>query len=125
MPDLLRREVLVIDDDDMVRESLGRALRLRGFVVRLASRGEEAVSIYREHGHAIGVVLLDVGMPGMDGPQTLAALREVDAAVGCCLMTGYSERCSQEELLAFGADAILLKPFDFAELTRALRQFLG
>jgi CheY-like chemotaxis protein len=124
MPEEVRPGVLVVDDDQLVRESLGPPLRRCGFAVWLAASGEEAVAIGRQHGGAIGAVLLDVRMPGLDGPQTLDALRAINPAVRCCFMSGYIEGYSREELLAFGAEGFLLKPFSVAEVTRMVRQLL-
>ena len=117
--------VLVVDDDDLVRQFLGTALRLSGFAVRLADGGHQAVAIYRDHGGDTAAVLLDVRMPGMDGPATLLALRALNPAVRCCFMSGYTEASIREELLALGAEAFFHKPFNMAEVTRALREVLG
>jgi two-component system response regulator AtoC len=116
--------LLVVDDDDLVREALGSALRRSGFVVRLAAGGEEAVELYRRHGD-IGAVLLDVRMPGMDGPEALAALRQINPAVRCCFMSSYIEGYSREELLALGANDFFLKPISLAELVVIIRHLFG
>ena len=125
MLDETRPGVLVVDDDDLVREPLGSSLRRSGFAVWLAGSGEEAVAVYREHTHEIGVALLDVRMPGMDGPATLAALRSLNPRVRCCFVSGYIEGYSREELRALGADGFFLKPVNPAEVAQALRQILG
>ena len=69
-----RPEVLVVDDESGVRQMLDVALTHYGFQVRLAATGTEAVEVYRANRQTIALVLLDVQMPGMDGPATLAAL---------------------------------------------------
>lgn len=117
--------VLVVDDDELVRDSLEPSLRRHGFAVRLAGSGEEAVGVYREHGRDIAAVLLDVRMPGMDGPATLLALRALNPHVRCCFVSGYIEGYSREELRALGADGFFLKPVNPAEVAQALRQILG
>jgi CheY-like chemotaxis protein len=116
--------VLVVDDDTLVRESLGSALRRSGFTVHLAASGQEAIEVYRRHGGDIDVVLLDLRMPGMDGPQTLVVLRELNPTVRCCFVTGYIEGYSREELLAMGADDLLFKPVGTAEVVQTLRRLL-
>ena len=117
--------ILVVDDDRLVLDSLGSPLRQCGFRVRVAASGEAALETCRQHGQEIRVVLLDVRMPGMDGPQTLAALRQLNPAIRCCFMTGYIEGYSREELLAFRADDFFLKPVSIAEVTQILRGLLG
>ena len=67
-------------------------MRSHGLAVWLAADGPEAVELYRGHRDTIDVVLLDVQMPGLDGPATLTALREFDPGVLCCFMTGHSRR---------------------------------
>jgi CheY-like chemotaxis protein len=103
--------VLVIDDDEFVRAALGAALRAGGFVPYLAAGGAEAVQLYREHRRKVGVVLLDVRMPGMDGPATLAALRGEGLEAPCCFMTAYSGDYTEEHLLGLGAAWVFAKPF--------------
>lgn len=103
--------VLVIDDDHTLRAVLAGVLRRRGFVVWVAAGGDEAVAVYRRHGREIDVVLSDVNMPGMSGPDTLAALQSVDPGVSCCFMTGDPRPATREALLALGGLAVLDKPF--------------
>lgn len=113
--------VLVVDDQDYVRFTLGAALRLDGLVVWLAEGGREALSLYRAHPGAIDVVVLDVRMPGMDGPQTLAALRLLDPGVRCCFLSGDFGCHTREELRAMGALAVLSKPARFETIARTVR----
>src|SRR5262249_11442499 len=94
-------------------------------VVWLAANGHEAVEAYRRHGAAIDVVLLDVRMPGMDGPQTLQALRQLNPAVPCCFMSGQTGAYSEEDLPAAGATALVRKPFQLADVAQALHQLLS
>src|SRR3954470_4105826 len=79
--------VLVVDDEPLVRSLLGHVLQSRGYRFLPAAGGVEAVGLYREHAAAIGLVLLEVQIAGMDGPRTLAALRHIDPHVRCCFMS--------------------------------------
>src|SRR5262249_45350297 len=76
---------------------------------------------YRRHGRAVAAVLLDVRMPGLDGPQTLAALRRLDPAVRCCLMSGEPGGYTAEELLRPGADGLPGQPVALGELAARVR----
>ena len=113
--------VLVVDDQDYIRYTLDRTLRGAGFLVWAAAGGREALELYRRHGDAIDVVVLDVRMPGMDGPQTLAALREVAPRVRCCFLTGDFGVYTEAQLLAMGAGAVLYKPARPEKLIGAVR----
>src|SRR5581483_9411212 len=88
--------VLVVEDERAVLQMLDVALRHYGFRVTLAASGEEAVELYRQNHGKIDVVLLDVQMPGMDGPATLAALQKINAGVRCCFMSGHTGRYSEK-----------------------------
>jgi two-component system OmpR family response regulator len=119
------REVLVVDDDDEVRRVVCLLLRHHGLAVREASGGREAVDAYRAHRDSIGVVLLDVQMPGLDGPGTLALLNDVDPNVRCCFLTGGSGDYTADDLLALGALHVFRKPVpSYAELARTLDAIL-
>ncbi len=116
--------ILVVDDEPQVRNLLGLALGHRGFTVWLAGGGAEAVEVYRQQRAAVNLVLLDVQMPGLDGPETLAALKAIDPDVRCCFMSGHTGRYTAEELLALGATSVFQKPFGLADITEALRHLL-
>jgi two-component system, OmpR family, response regulator len=119
-------EVLVVDDDPSVRALLAAALPARGVPVRLAAGGNEAVDVYRRHRDTIALVLLDVRMRGPSGPATLAALRALDPAVRCCIMSGEAGGSSDGQLLPLGPLRVFPKPFDSLDgLARELRQLAG
>jgi CheY-like chemotaxis protein len=108
--------VLIVDDDEGVRRVLGTGLWHHGFAVWLAADAREAVETYRSHREVIDVALLDVQMPGRDGPRTLAELRGVDPGVRACFMTGEAGQYTDQNLLDLGAVAVFRKPFVLSEL---------
>ena len=112
--------VLVADDQESIRTLLSTALQGQGFVVWLAADGGEALNQYWHHRAAIDLVLLDVQMPGLDGPHTLAALRQLNPQVRCCFMSGALGLYTAEELRGLGAGGFLQKPFCLAEAGRVL-----
>ncbi len=114
--------VLVVDDDDLVRALLRAALRQQQFVVHEAADGEEALRVYQRHGQDIDVVLLDVRMPRLDGPHTLAALERINPKVCCCFMSGDLGDYSEDELLGMHAARVFRKPFLTDDLAEGIRQ---
>jgi CheY-like chemotaxis protein len=111
----------VVDDHGPVRNMLRAVLEWHGFRVLTAADGEEAVALYPEHAAEIAVVLLDVRMPGMDGPRTLDALRRVNPDVVACFMSGDLGDYELADLFGRGARHVFEKPFNLDELARALR----
>lgn len=120
-----RPEVLVVEDDEAVRTLLALALEGQGFAARLAADGNAAVDLYRQHGGMIDLVILDVRMPGLDGPATFAALRQIDPHVRCCFMSGQMGPYDAEQLRAMGAFAVFQKPLKLAEVLNTLRELLS
>jgi CheY-like chemotaxis protein len=112
--------VLVVDDEPLLLAVLDAGLQQRGFTVWLASNGVQALQVYQAHAAEIALVLLDVRMPGLDGPQTLAALRRLNPSVRSCFMTGNLGLYTPEELSALGAIQVFPKPFDLNQLVEAL-----
>jgi CheY-like chemotaxis protein len=118
--------VLVVDDQPLVREVLCAGLRRHGFDVRVAGDGREAIELFHKLSQwdpdDSPVVLLDVQMPGLDGPTVLAALLTIDPGVRAFFMTGDRGRYDEGGLLATGARRVFAKPLDLAEVAAELRQ---
>jgi CheY-like chemotaxis protein len=116
--------ILVVDDEAAVRLLLHAGLRHYGFAVWQAVNGQEAIEMYRQESSAIDLLLLDVRMPVLDGPHTLAALLRLNPHLRCCFMTGQAGIYSEEQLLALGAVRVFQKPFSLAEMVEALAQLI-
>jgi CheY-like chemotaxis protein len=117
--------LLVVEEETELLELLGKVFRSHDFQVCLAGGGREAIEVYRHHWEEIDVVLLDVGMYGLDGPHTLAALRRINPDLCCWFMTGGSPDYSEEKLLSYGAVQVFYKPFSMDYVVNSLNLFLG
>ena len=118
--------ILVIDDDEGVRESLQRILRREGHDVRIAADGTAGLKLWREHGAA--VVILDIHMPGTDGIETLVQLRALQPSLPVIVISGGDQThtlglLGDAKLL--GATRTLAKPYSLSELSAALNYALG
>jgi CheY-like chemotaxis protein len=118
--------VLLVDDDQAVLGVGRRMLEQIGLAVLEASGGEAAIELFRKQAGEISAVILDLTMPGMDGEQTLRALRTLRPEVPVILTSGYSER---EASARFdedeGPEGFLEKPFTVATLRATLHEILG
>jgi CheY-like chemotaxis protein len=123
---LARRSGILIADDVVVMLTLLKfELERRGLAVWLAVDGDDALDQYRGHGDDIDLVLLDVKMPGLDGPHTLTALRQLCPTVRCCFMTGNPRPYTVEGLLQMGAVSVFQKPFAITEVIDTLTRLAG
>ena len=114
--------VLVVEDDDEIALALQRSLRMEGYDVRLAEDGVDALD--QAHAFLPDVVLLDLGLPKLDGIEVAKELRKREDAVGILMLTardGLDERVAG---LDTGADDYLVKPFERQELLARLRALL-
>ncbi len=117
---------LVIDDEEPVRHVAAQLLTGFGLTVRTAADGAAGLALFGENPAQIDVVLLDLVMPGMNGEQTLQALRAIQPEVRVLLVSGFTEG---ELLRQFGPEsgrlAFLPKPFTREALANRLRELLG
>ena len=112
--------VLVVDDDHLVRIMVQLGLERDGYEVWLASDGRTAIDLYKEHREDIAVVLLEFGMPGLDGPRTLEALRQINPGVQACFLNDATKNSDPEELRQYNVDEVIAKPFHLEELAKTL-----
>jgi two-component system, OmpR family, response regulator MprA len=117
-----RPRVLVVDDDQAVRESLRRSLEFNGYSVSLASDGADALAGIG--GTNPDVVIMDVMMPRLDGIETTKALRKAGNDVPILVLTARDAVGDRVEGLDAGADDYLTKPFALQELLARLRALL-
>ncbi len=110
--------LLLVDDDEVLRERLGRALRERGFDVTTAPGGAEAIEIARRDAPEYAVV--DLRMPGPSGIEVLEALRAIDPATRVLMLTGYGSIATAVEATRRGAVGYLSKPADADEVVAEL-----
>lgn len=116
--------ILIVDDMGLILTMLKFAFHSRGFNVWLAENGDDALPLYRLNREEIDLVLLDVQMPGMDGPRTLAALRRLDPDVLACFMTGNAGNYTRDELLECGVARVFNKPFSAATVAQSIHDLL-
>jgi CheY-like chemotaxis protein len=104
-------EILVVEDEQDIRLLLRHALQHAGFVVHEAATGEEGLQTFRAHAGTIGMVIADLGLPGMDGFQAVQAMREQQPDLRFFLLSGGSGTFDWGRVEAAGPVAIFDKPF--------------
>ena len=123
------RTVLVVDDEAPVLEALADCLSLSGADALTASDGQQAVAVFAERHAEIGLVILDVLMPVMNGGVALRELRRIDPTVPVVLASGYDgheiEARLAEWQISERPDAFLQKPFGLAEAQAVVNRFVG
>jgi hypothetical protein len=118
-PEPLRETILLVDDEAGIRGLVRRILRREHYNVIEAATGEEALAIALQHPGPIHVLLTDVMMPGVSGPQLAESVRGAFPSVKVVFISGYSQTTPTEKL----PSALLLqKPFTMTDLLRIVRK---
>lgn len=117
---VLNKSILLVDDEQIIREAIGETLSWLGFSVTFAESGDEAIEKLQVSSQSYDLVILDMIMPGMNGKECFTRIRELRSDIKVLISTGFSEDMNQEELLKMGVCGILVKPFESAQLTRAI-----
>lgn len=115
-------KILVVDDDRAVREALRRALTLGGYEVQTAQDGAQGLDMVVQS--VPDAVVLDLGMPGIDGLEVCRRLRQLENRVPILILTARDAVSDRIDGLDQGADDYLVKPFDVGELKARLRALL-
>jgi two-component system response regulator MprA len=114
--------VLIVDDDRAVREALRRALALAEYEVQFAEDGVQAIELVAQA--LPDAVVLDIGLPGIDGLEVCRRLRRLGNRVPILMLTARDAVADRIDGLDAGADDYLVKPFDIGELQARLRALL-
>ena len=108
------QKITVVEDDDLVRESIGEALRRVGYRVLEVANGETALHVLDDE--QPDLVIMDVTMPQLDGLTVLELIRARGNSVPVLILSGHGEVDHRVRGLALGADDYMAKPFDHREL---------
>jgi DNA-binding response OmpR family regulator len=112
--------VLLVEDEARVASFVAQGLSGAGYTTDVISDGREVIDRVR-HGQVWDLILLDVGLPGVDGFEVLAEVRKVDQTTPIIMLTALGDVPSRVKGLDLGADDYLPKPFDFDELVARIR----
>jgi len=112
--------LLIVDDEEQFLKSMAKRLEVRGFNVIAVDRGEKAIEAAREH--PIDIALVDLKMPGINGEQTLEALKKQHQWMEVVILTGHGSVDSAVECTKNGAYSYLQKPCEWERLLSVLAE---
>jgi two-component system cell cycle sensor histidine kinase/response regulator CckA len=124
MPAFGTETVLLVDDEEFVRELGARILAKHGYTVLQAVNGREALDLLQKERSRISLVILDLIMPEMGGTECLKELLKIDPQVKVLVASGYSADASVKETIQMGAKGFVNKPFRVKDLLSEVRKVL-
>jgi two-component system cell cycle sensor histidine kinase/response regulator CckA len=116
--------ILIIDDEEVIREVAGEILSSYGYHVQLAADGEEGVKIYKKQEPRSDLVILDMIMPRQGGRETLLKLKKINPAIKVLFSTGYSQNEKVNEIISLGVNGFIQKPYQVNNLLSKVREIL-
>jgi two-component system cell cycle sensor histidine kinase/response regulator CckA len=117
--------ILLVEDEEGLRQLNARGLASRGYTVLEAGNGVEAIEVLEKSDGRIDLVVSDVVMPEMDGPTLLRELRSRNPEMKIIFVSGYAEDAFQKHLPADGKYAFLAKPFTLKQLVNAVKETMA
>ncbi len=119
----MRSRILIVEDNEVFRRPLQRALEAAGFEVIAVPSAEDALGVL--DGSTVDLLLTDHRLPGMNGVQLITRIKATQPALAIIAMTAHRTIESAVEARRGGADDYLVKPFEMPDLLRAVHRALG
>jgi two-component system, cell cycle response regulator len=119
--DYSNENILIVDDDPYLRETLAKLLQKMGFSSKSVSNGRDALEVLGDNSYTI--VITDMKMPGMDGLDLIKKIQEL-SDISTIAMTGYAEGYSYVDVINAGASDFIKKPFGVEELEAKIRRII-
>ncbi len=120
----LDKTILIIDDEESIRNSCKEILERDGIKVLTAKDGVEGINVLEKNKDEISLVILDMIMPKMSGKDTFIEIKKIDRNIPVILCSGYSEEGEAEEIINMGVDGFLQKPYRMKTLLETIKKIL-
>lgn len=117
--------ILIVDDEAIVREVGSEMLKHLGYTVHCFADGIQVLDYYSKHSSTIDLIVLDMIMPKLSGEETYLKLKAVNPKVKVLLSSGYSLEGQAQSILTKGADGFIQKPFNLKDLSSKIKEILG
>jgi two-component system, cell cycle sensor histidine kinase and response regulator CckA len=121
-----KTKVLLIDDEEVIREIGGEMLQSMGIPCIIAENGETGIRLYKENRQDVGLVILDVEMPGISGDKVYDILKELNPDLRILVASGYAKNHLETNYFKRKLDSSMYmpKPFQMSQLTCKLKSFM-
>ncbi|RLC45888.1 MAG: hypothetical protein DRH57_07170 [Candidatus Cloacimonadota bacterium] len=116
--------ILVVDDEELVRDIASALLSTLGYTVIVADDGEQALKIYQERQNEIDVVFLDITMPKMDGKKTQQRLKQINPQVKTVISSGYDIDINKGIYKDLGFADFISKPYSIHKLSKVIENLI-
>ncbi len=120
MTDSKNINILIIDDEEIVRETIKAAMEYFGHKVLVASHGKEGINLFSKSQSSIDLVILDYNMPGENGLSVLKSLKDIAPDIQVIISTGIVDNEIEKKFMEAGAAGILAKPFTLTSLEQTI-----
>jgi len=118
------KTILIVDDEEFIRELLGEIIAAEGFKVLEAASGPQAINIFEQQSANINLVLLDVILPDMDGREVYFKLKSIRPDVKIVIISGYSQTTVRQDLVEAGVEGYITKPFEINQVQHLIQSIL-
>jgi two-component system, cell cycle sensor histidine kinase and response regulator CckA len=116
-----KRTVLLVDDEEMIRNVIRKILETNGYSVLIAKDGYEAQKLLAANREEVDVIILDLILPLLSGKETFRILHGIDHTIPIIISSGFSIDDDSQEMLNSGAFDFLQKPYDLAKLLHTIK----
>lgn len=117
--------ILLVDDEEMILNVAEEMVKALGYDAMVAKGGINAVDVYRMNKDKIGMIILDLIMPGMGGGEAFDQLRKINPAVRILLASGYSINGEASSIMDRGCNGFIQKPFNIQELSKKINEVIN
>jgi two-component system cell cycle sensor histidine kinase/response regulator CckA len=115
------RSVLIIDDEELIRNLARDVLEMNDFHVLCAENGIDGIALYKKNKEHIACIILDLTMPRMSGRETYQQLKQIDKNAKIILSTGHGRDKMAQEIIALGVHGVIQKPYRIEDLLRLVQ----